>query len=313
MAQAPARNTRPSIEELRQYFRARDIEYNEIPGQTFTHADVETLSRSSYRLRLCIPDGFPHSNPFLAVVRPADLFQQNGLTALPRNDGEFHTLGTTNDGFQIISLPRFARTTNASFFVHQILAEGRLWVTAYEEYRRTGVSVDDYIHGYRLVETESTSSTSAPFRLSQIQRVDDEREVLVDLFGAAQVKWSKKLRAFDVTTRSKRMQETYIFRVYLPSDYPNSCPVLALVYPGRLMQVNGEPVPEFSQEFHTLHRKDGHLTICHYGPNEWLNHYNVASIVNMKALPWANIYEEYMLQRDKSFKDCFSSFFQESH
>ena len=313
MAQAPARNSRPSIEELRQYFRARDIECNEIHGQISIHADVETLPRSSYKLRICIPDGFPHSNPFLAVVRPANLFQQNGLTALPRHNVEFHTLGTTNDGFQIISLPRLARTTNTSFFVHQILAEGRLWVTAYEEYRKTGVSVDDYIHGYRLAETESTSSTSAPFWLSQIQRVEQERQVLDDFFGAAQVKWSKQLRAFDVSTRSMRRQEPYIFRVYLPSDYPNSCPVLALVYPDRLMQVNGEPIPESSQEFHTLQRKDGHLTICHYGPNEWLNGYNVASIVNMKALPWANIYEEYMLQGNKSFKDCFSAFFQESH
>ena len=311
MAQMPARNAQISKAELQQYFRDRRIESSEISGQVFVELDVQTLSKTLYRLRLCIPKDYPNSDPFLAVVHPRKLYQQNG-TILPPNDAQFLTHGKTDDGFQIISLPRLMPNTNASFFVHQIFAKGKLWVTAYEEHRTTGVNIAHYIHEYRLAENEIASKPIPFWSETQVRRLDREKQWLNEIFGSEQVKWSREQRAFDVTIKSTQKNETYIFRVYLRHDYPNSCPVLALVYPKELLQVNGEPLPESSKEFHTLGKKDGYLTICHYGSNEWFNPYKIANVVYMKALPWVNAYEQYKLQRNKSFKACLCQLSQES-
>lgn len=307
MAEAPA----ISKAELQRYFRDRGIEFSDISGQISVELDVQTLSKTPYRLRLCIPENFPNSDPFLAVaLHPRNLHQPRE-TLLPPNNAEFHTLGKTNDGLQVISLPRLTSNTNVSFFVHQIFAKGRLWVIAYEEYRMTGLSVAHYIREYRLAENETIP---IPFwSETQVRRLEQEKQVLNDFFGPEQVKWNIEQRAFDVSIKSVQKKETYIFRVYLPQDYPNSCPVLALVYPDELLQVNGEPIPESSKEFHTERKKDGHLAICHYGRNEWFNPYNVASIVNMKALPWVNAYEQYRLQKNKSFAACLRQLSQDEN
>ena len=311
MAQTPARNSQISKAELQQYFRDRRIESSEISGQIFVELDVQTLSKTLYRLRLCIPEDYPNSDPFLAVVHPPELHQHNG-TILPPNDAQFLTHGKTDDGFQIISLLRLMPNTNASFFVHQIFAKGKLWVTAYEEHRATGENIAHYIHEYRLAENEIASKPIPFWSETQVRRLEQEKQLLNEYFRSGQVKWSREQRAFDVTVKSMQEKETYIFRVYLRHDYPNSCPVLALVYPDELLQLNGEPVPESSEEFHTQGKKDGHLTICHYRQNEWFDSYSVAGIVNLKALPWVNAYEQYKLQRNMSFNACLRQLSQES-
>ena len=49
----------------------------------------------------------------------------------------------------------------------------------------------------------------------------------------------------------------YVLRIYIPADFPNSCPVLVVVQPKTLLLRNGTRLPEASYTFHTLPDNDG--------------------------------------------------------
>ena len=61
----------------------------------------------------------------------------------------------------------------------------------------------------------------------------------------------------------------YVLRVYIPDDFPNSCPVLIVTYPKCLTLQNGSRLPQQSYTFHTLADIDGYHRICHFYPPHW--------------------------------------------
>ena len=61
----------------------------------------------------------------------------------------------------------------------------------------------------------------------------------------------------------------YVLRIYIPEDFPNSCPVLVVVQPKTLQLRNGTRLPEASYTFHTLPDNDGFHRICHFYPPDW--------------------------------------------
>ena len=63
--------------------------------------------------------------------------------------------------------------------------------------------------------------------------------------------------------------KVYVLRIYIPEDFPNSCPVLVVVQPKTLLLRNGTRLPEASYTFHTLPDNDGFHRICHFYPPDW--------------------------------------------
>jgi hypothetical protein len=63
--------------------------------------------------------------------------------------------------------------------------------------------------------------------------------------------------------------KVYKLRLYIPTDFPNSCPVLVVVEPKTLVLKNGSRLPEGNTSFHTLPDTDGFHRICHFHPHLW--------------------------------------------
>ena len=82
----------------------------------------------------------------------------------------------------------------------------------------------------------------------------------------------------------------YTLRVYIPGDFPNSCPALVVVHPEILQQHNGNRVPAENHLFHTLEDTHGFHRICHYYPPDWTPN-NTLYQVFMKGRLWIEAYE----------------------
>ena len=63
--------------------------------------------------------------------------------------------------------------------------------------------------------------------------------------------------------------KVYKLRLYIPKDFPNSCPILVVVQPKLLLLQNGSRLPEQSYTFHTLADKDDFHRVCHFYPPHW--------------------------------------------
>jgi hypothetical protein len=61
----------------------------------------------------------------------------------------------------------------------------------------------------------------------------------------------------------------YTLRIYIPADFPNSCPILVVLQPKTLLLRNGSRLPEASYTFHTLPDCDGFHRVCHFYPPDW--------------------------------------------
>ena len=310
--------SRISRENLLQYLHGRNIVCEEDSGTITVDLTVYTLTGTPYKLRLYIPRDFPDSlDPDLAVVHPPCPQQRNG-TAIPHDSPEFGTLGRTSDGYQILSVSYSRATRSAAVFLHQIFIEGTLWVNAYEEHIATGVNLAQHIQQCRRVENEghvttveylylhtecrlSESTTSVQFWSdAQMKRLAREHEVLNAFFTS--VEWSEDRRAVDVKFELSE-EKTYILQVHLHHDFPNSLPILAIAHPEELLQVNGEPLPEESNEFATLKKKHDRLTICHFRPNEWMDNYDIKSVF-LKGKFWIEAYEQYLEGKGDTVRDC---------
>lgn len=283
--------------DLIQHFDNKDIRWTE----RTVELDVKTFNGKQYTLQLCIPDDFPNSYPSLAVINPKKLQQPNGSPILP-NTAIFRTLGLTQEGFQSIShYP--SDNWQAGHFIHQIFKKGVFWVKAYEEYLATGESIDHYLRIYCQATCEIPAARC--WSETQLRRLAREKEQLDEFYGPDKVKWTDEQmrKVVDVSVQSLQNKDLFTFRVYLSDDFPSSYPELAIIFPEELLKVNGEPLPENSLEFHTLGRKDGHLEICHFGSANWMDCYNITSVIG-KGQAWVNAYEHYLLKKDLSFKDC---------
>ena len=103
----------------------------------------------------------------------------------------------------------------------------------------------------------------------QRERLAIEKEKLEKYFRLG-VTWidPQNETKVEVLLRSNSDKE-YILRIYIPADFPNSCPVLVVVQPKMLPLKNGTLLPESSYTFHTLPDTDGFHRVCHFYPPDW--------------------------------------------
>ena len=85
----------------------------------------------------------------------------------------------------------------------------------------------------------------------------------------------------------------YTLRIYIPSDYPNSCPGMIVKTPSSctLKRYNGSDLQGHND--HTYGTKDGCTQICHFRPNLWRGD-NTLYQVAMKGLIWLEAYEAHL-------------------
>lgn len=273
-------------------FDASRVRWIDPEGETKVEVNMISNNNNCYTLRLYIPDDFPNSCPMLVVVTPEKLLHRNG-TPLLENCRAFHTLGS-HDGFQVICHFHPA-DWNDRFWLFQVFMKGRLWIEAYEGHLDNGESLDHYLRRHRQSTSESSELNSS-WSLQQIKRLRDEKQLL-EHFYPDQVKWSFSNGDTTVDVQIKTKNEnSYKLRVYLPSDFPNSCPTLAVVSPPKLQCENGEPLPDNSKEFRTLAKKDGKVTICHFSPSDWTNDITIGNVFT-KGEIWVKAYESYITNK----------------
>lgn len=135
-----------------------------------------------------------------------------------------------------------------------------------------------------------------PWSLAQRQRLAFERDVLEANFRN-KVKWlnpaDQEATKVEVSITCSNDKE-YTLRVYLPSDFPNSCPSMIVSSPPKcLKRKNGSSLNHSSREDHTLSSKDGCTQICHCRANSWRNDYSLYDVIT-KGLVWLEAYEVHL-------------------
>ena len=85
----------------------------------------------------------------------------------------------------------------------------------------------------------------------------------------------------------------YTLRIYIPADFPNSCPALVVVSPPKLLLKNGRRLPQISDSFHTLEDMDGFHRICHFYPPDWTPDITLYQVF-MKGRLWIEAYEAHL-------------------
>ena len=85
----------------------------------------------------------------------------------------------------------------------------------------------------------------------------------------------------------------YILRVYIPADFPNSCPALVVASPQKLLLKNGMRLPQVSNSFHTLEDTHGFHRICHFYPPDWTPDITFYQVF-MKGRVWIEAYEAHL-------------------
>ena len=83
----------------------------------------------------------------------------------------------------------------------------------------------------------------------------------------------------------------YQLRIYVPEDFPNSCPEMVLLrsYRGYKLR-DGSPLPTGSYTHHTIGKRDGYIRLCHYYPSSWDSR-NTLYLVFMKGRIWIEAFE----------------------
>lgn len=133
-----------------------------------------------------------------------------------------------------------------------------------------------------------------PWSESQRCRLALERTILEKYFKD-DVKWLEPTGETTVELTLRSNSDTdYKLRVYLPNDFPNSCPHMAVVFPVQLMMKNGRSLPLLDDRFHTLGLTvDGFTKLCHHSPELWTAD-NTLFQVFMKGRLWIEAYEGHL-------------------
>ena len=85
----------------------------------------------------------------------------------------------------------------------------------------------------------------------------------------------------------------YTLRVYLPHDFPNSCPKMVVKTSSKLKAANGQLLEEYPGDNHVGYTVGGYTGICHFRPNLWKSDNTLYQVV-MKGLIWLEAYEAHL-------------------
>ena len=135
--------------------------------------------------------------------------------------------------------------------------------------------------------------------LTQRKRLAFENSIIKTYFYPNEIEWidrndDTKLE-IDVTCSS---DSNYTLRIYLPPDYPNSCPAMVVrSSSGLLRRKNGTFLDSNSGTDHTLSSKDGYTQICHFLPRSWKGDKTLFEII-MKGRTWLEAYEIHLQTGD---------------
>ena len=133
-----------------------------------------------------------------------------------------------------------------------------------------------------------------PWSPSQQKRLAMEKSVLESYFGG-RVSWinptgDTKVEVQMTCSNDKR----YTLRVYLPADFPSSCPTMIVSNPSTFLKKrNGILMKGSSGDDHTYGSKDGCTVICHFNPGLWRGD-NTLYQIFMKGLIWLEAYEAHL-------------------
>ena len=102
-----------------------------------------------------------------------------------------------------------------------------------------------------------------------------------------QVTWSDDSRQVDVTVNNGDK-----LRCYLPTDFPNGLPTLAVISPEPQLR-DGSEMPDGSDAFRTLRRHEGYITLCHYSKEDWKDNIHLHCVFT-KGIIWLDTYRCYI-------------------
>ena len=132
-----------------------------------------------------------------------------------------------------------------------------------------------------------------PWSANQRKRLGFEKELLERYFRN-RVTWidpggKAKVEA-QVTSSSDKQ---YTLRIYLSSDFPNSCPNMVVKTSSTLRAYGGWPLQLYPGDNHVGHTIDGYTGICHFNPSLWRDD-NTLYQVFIKGLIWLEAYEAHL-------------------
>ena len=133
-----------------------------------------------------------------------------------------------------------------------------------------------------------------PWSATQQKRLGFEKNILEKYFGN-RVSWINPTGDTKVEVRvSTTNDKQYTLRVYLPGDFPNSCPQMIVSNPSSCLRAkDGSPLIGGSSQNHTLGNIDGCTQICHFKPSLWKDNNTLYQVV-MKGLIWLEGYEAHL-------------------
>lgn len=133
-----------------------------------------------------------------------------------------------------------------------------------------------------------------PWSATQRQRLGFEKDLLERYFRG-RVNWIDPTGNTRVEVRvTCTNDKQYTLRVYLPSDYPSSCPDMVVSYPSScLRRRDGSTLSGISGADHILGSRDGCTKICHFNSSLWRDDNTLYQVI-MKGLIWLEAYEAHL-------------------
>lgn len=125
----------------------------------------------------------------------------------------------------------------------------------------------------------------------QSRRLSLEKSILETYFPN-RVTWlypaSRTKAKIDVQLESNSGQH-YTMRIYIPKDFPSSCPIMAIKEPA-------SRIPDFPN-LRTSHagprNNEGYLLLCHFDESKWTGQHTLYEVI-MKGRLWLEGYEGYL-------------------
>ena len=150
-------------------------------------------------------------------------------------------------------------------------------------------------HARDFISTVGQGNAMATWAPAQQRRLASEKQILEKSFHS--VKWHDPQRKgatkVDVALATNAGGR-YTLRINIPTDFPSSCPELLLVSASKpIRKRNGEPLPEVSNEYHTLGKTDGCYVLCHFRSKNW-DANNTLYLVFLKGRLWLEAFENHL-------------------